>query len=76
MIYQIVKYLSQVEREKAAGRRSCKTSYTSPNIERRWKNKQEADGTFYHSSLIVELRMIKLRVEVLYYKIQEKGESR
>jgi hypothetical protein len=43
----------------------------SPNIERRWKNKQEADGTSYHSSLIVELRMIKWRVEVLYYEIQE-----
>jgi len=48
----------------------------SPNIERRWKDKQEADGTSYHSSLIVELRMIKWRVEVLYYEIQEKGESR
>jgi outer membrane protein OmpA-like peptidoglycan-associated protein len=42
-------------------------------LERRWKNKQEADGTYYHSSLIVELRMIRWRVEVLYYEIQEKG---
>ena len=40
------------------------------------KNKQEADGTSYHSSLIVELRMIKWRVEVLYNEIQEKGENR
>jgi len=29
----------------------------------------------YLSSLIVELRMIKQRVEVLYNEIQEKGEN-